>query len=311
MKHKLKIAFSDMWGFKDRLPTGGTLSYEFNPNDNYFTDLLKMHFDVTVDHANPDLLIYSCFGTNYRNYNCKKMFFSGENRSFGKGHIPHYDDADVTLSHYSEESKEVFMPLWVLFVNWFKKPQPRPLPSNPTYCVDLDLIQNNRERFLSERKFCCFLNNNEIEDRINLFLSLDDREHVDSHGKLLNNVGHTLRGSQQDKVNLVSAYKFNIAFENSYHHGYNTEKIIEPLEVGCIPLYKGGERAKEYFNTDSFLYMNDFADMEDYVDKVFEIHNNSELYEHMILSKPLRTDKIEQDLSPKVILNQILEKINL
>ncbi len=310
MKQRLKIAFSDMWGFVDHTPRGA-LSYEFNPDDNYFTDLLKMHFDVTIDHLNPDLLIYSCFGANYKHYKCKKIFFSGENLSFGKGHIPHYDDADVTLSHYSEDNKEVFVPLWVIFVNWFKKTQPRPLPSNPTYCVDLDLIQNNRERFLNARKFCCFLNNNEISDRIELFQALDPRERVDSYGKLLNNVGGALRGTQQDKVKLLENYKFVISFENSYHYGYNTEKIIEPFEVGCIPLYKGGERVKEYFNTDSFLYMNDFASLEDYVDKILEINNNPELYGQMVLSDPLRMDKIEQDLAPQAILNKTLEKLNL
>ena len=81
--------------------------------------------------------------------------------------------------------------------------------------------------------------------------------------------------------------------------------------MGCIPLYKGGERVKEYFNTDSFLYMNDFVGMKNYVDKILEVHNNPELYEHMVLSKPLLMDKIEKDLSPEPMLHKILERINL
>jgi len=302
MKSKLKLAFSDMWGFED---------YQFNPHDNYFTDLLGIKFDVELDQERPDLLIYSVFGDTYKNYKCKKILFSGENLDAGKGNLSHYDDSDVTLSHYEDLPKEIFMPLWVIFVNWFKKEQPRPLPSNPTYTVDLNLIQNNRERFLKDRKFCAFINNNQIEDRITLFKLLHQKEHVDSFGHLLNNTGEALRGSQEDKIKLLHNYRFTIAFENSHHHGYNTEKIIEPLEAGCIPLYNGGERIKDYFNPKSFFYFKDFNSLEEYVDAVFQIYKHQDTYEEMLLTPPLRLAKIKQDLSPEVILENILHRINL
>jgi len=302
MKPNLKLAFSDMWGFDD---------YQFNPRDNYFTDLLSLRFNVEFSPSNPDLLIYSVFGHNYQNYTCKKILFSGENLEAGKGYLPHYEDSDVTLSHYDDLPKEVFMPLWVIFVNWFNKEQPRPLPSNPTYTVSFDAIQEGRERFLKDRKFCAFVNNNQIEDRINLFKQLHTKAHVDSFGYLFNNVGKALRGSQQDKVKLIEGYKFIIAFENSYHEGYNTEKITEPLEAGCIPLYNGGERVKDYFNEKSFIYYKDFQNMESYVNHVIKVHHNKDLYEEMVLTPPLRLEKIKKDLSPKVILNNILEHINL
>ena len=40
MRAKIKIAYSDTWGFTDRTPEG-VFPYEFNPYDNYFTDLYK------------------------------------------------------------------------------------------------------------------------------------------------------------------------------------------------------------------------------------------------------------------------------
>ncbi len=302
MKNTLRIAFADMWGFE---------KYQFNPHDNYFTDLLGTKFNIEINQEKPDLLIYSVFGDTYKNYKCKKILFSGENLDAGKGHLPHYADSDVTLSHYEDLPKEVFMPLWVIFVNWFKKEQPRPLPSNPTYTVDLDLIQNNRERFLKERKFCAFINNNQIEDRINLFKLLHQKEHVDSFGYLFNNTGKALRGSQQDKVKLLEDYKFTIAFENSYHQGYNSEKITEPLESGCIPLYNGGERVKEYFNPTSFIYYKDFKDIQSYAEYILKIHRDPDLYEEIVLCSPLNLEKIYNDFDPSVVLNKTLEKLNL
>ena len=317
MKNKLKLAFSDMWGFED---------YLFNPQDNYFTDLLGTKFNIEINQEKPDLLIYSVFGNTYKNYKCKKILFSGENLDAGKGQLSHYDDSDVTLSHYEDLPKEIFMPLWVLFVNWFNKKQPRPLPSNPTYSVGLDAIQNNRERFLKDRKFCAFINNNPIEDRIKLFHGLSDiacltscdgsrlpdfKEQVDSFGSLFNNTGSALRGSQYDKVKLLERYKFTIAFENSYHPGYNTEKIIEPLESGCIPLYNGGERVRDYFNPKSFLYYKDYTSTDKYISAVLHICQNKDLYESIVLQAPLNLDKIEKDLSPTIILNKVLNLLNL
>lgn len=307
---KLKIAFTDMWGYDDPTP-GGVLSYFFNPYDNYFTDLFSQKFDVQITNSNPDILIYSVFGQNYKAYNCRKILFSGENLRASKQDIPHYNDSTVTLSHYEDEAKEIFMPLWVLHTNWFNKSQPRPLPSNPTYSISIDKITKNREAFLTSRKFCCFINNNVIEDRIKLFEALHRLEHVDSYGSLMNNVGYKLRGSQVDKVNLLTTYKFNIAFENSYAPGYNTEKIIEPFESGCIPLYNGSERVKEYFNEQSFLFYKSYSNLEKYVDKVLEVYRNKDLYENMVLANPLKLDVIMKDFHPKTMLDKILERINL
>ncbi|NBO99153.1 MAG: hypothetical protein EBU90_03365 [Proteobacteria bacterium] len=306
----LKIAFADMWGYDDPTPTG-IYSYFFNPYDNYFTDLFSQKFNVQITNNNPDLLIYSVFGNSYKRFKCKKLLFSGENLRAGKGEISHYNDSTVTLSHYEDEQKEVFMPLWVLHTNWFNKPQPRPLPCNPTYSITLNKISTNRERFLKDRKFCCFINNNVIEDRIKLFEALHKREHIDSYGNLMNNVGCSLRGSQYDKVKLLEKYKFNIAFENSYHKGYNTEKIIEPFESGCIPLYNGGEQVRTYFNKESFLYLKDYSNYDDYINEIIKINNNKDLYEHKLLQNPLNEENINRDFSPSVVLEKILTKLNL
>lgn len=305
MKNKLKLAFSDMWGFED---------YLFNPHDNYFLDLFKTKFDVEINQNNPDLLIYSVFGNNYKNFDCKKILFSGENRGAPKTTTPHYNDSDITLSHYNDEGKEILVPLWVLSVNWFQKKQPRPLPSNPTYCVDLNLIQHKRERFLKRgghRKFCALINNAPSEDRILLFKNLNKHAHIDSFGSLLNNTGKPLRGSQQDKIDVLHNYKFTVAFENSYHYGYNTEKIIEPLEAGCIPLYNGGECVKKYFNSKSFLYYKDYPSMDSYIEEILKIAQDQDFYESVVLEPPLNLNKIEKDLCPAIILNKILKILDL
>lgn len=284
MKEKIKIGFTDFWGYDQ---------YLFNPNDNYFVDLFSLKYDVVVSNDNPDLLIYSVFGEQFKNYDCKKILFNGENREM----LEHYSRADVALSHHNRKAHEIYMPLWVIFVNWFNKDQLRPLPSNPTYLLSLDKIQNNRERFLNtDRKFCAFINNNPVQDRIDLFNDLQAYDKVDSYGSLFNNVGYQLRGSEKDKVDLLHNYKFTIAYENSIHHGYVTEKIIQPMEAGCIPIYKGG-------------FFNPYFDMDAVITFPNDIFENRKNYKDLVMIPPLRLDNIMNDFSPEIMLEKILKKL--
>ena len=65
MKPPLKIAFADFWP-------------NFDPYDNYLTNLLTPHFDL--EHtAEPDFLIFSCFGQAHHQYSCIKIFYTAEN----------------------------------------------------------------------------------------------------------------------------------------------------------------------------------------------------------------------------------------
>lgn len=261
----IKLFFEDMWGYDQ---------FQFNPNDNYFVNLFKLNYNVVID-PNPDILIFSVFGLNNRKYNCKKIFFCGENT----GHHfrdPRNEPCDASLSQFDEADKNIYFPLWSLFVNWFHDIQPRPLPSNPTFHCNVDDIILSTQT--EKNKFCAFINNNPIDDRLKLFELLNSYKKVDSYGGLHNNVGGPLRGSEEAKINIIKDYKFTIAFENSYHPGYNTEKIIQPLSVNSIPLYKGGEKIKEFFNMDKIIYANNFSSLEEMADYIIQLDNNDNEY---------------------------------
>lgn len=50
----------------------------------------------------------------------------------------------------------------------------------------------------------------------------------------------TYRGRCSNKRKTLLNYVFNLCFENSYEDGYISEKIIDSLMAGCIPIYWGG-----------------------------------------------------------------------
>ena len=292
----IKLFFEDMWGYDN---------FQFNPYDNYFVNLFKLSYNVVID-PNPDILIYSVFGFNNRNYNCKKIFFCGENT----GHHfrdPKTEPCTVSLSQFDEIDKNVYFPLWALFVNWFHETQPRLLPSNPTFHCNISDLLNPGD--IKKSKFCAFINNNPIEDRLKIFELLSKYKPVDSYGGLHNNVGGALRGSEEAKINVIKDYKFTIAFENSYHPGYNTEKIIQPLSVNTIPLYKGGERVKEFFNMNKIIYANDFSTLEKMAEYIIELDKNEDEFNKILKQSGIKDNFF--NLMPSIILAKISILLNL
>ncbi|WP_222986950.1 glycosyltransferase [Psittacicella melopsittaci] len=58
-----------------------------------------------------------------------------------------------------------------------------------------------------------------------------------------------------DKIAYSKNFRFMICPENSYAPGYVTEKIIEAMAAGCIPIYWGGiETELDYFNAKAILF---------------------------------------------------------
>ena len=128
--------------------------------------------------------------------------------------------------------------------------------------------------------FCNFIYSNErAKERIHFFKLLNKYKHIDSGGKVLNNIG----GRIDNKLEMVSKSKFTIAFENESHPGYATEKIIEPLIQGSIPIYWG-----EYNNCSRFLIqivfinVHDYDSFEDVIKEVIKIDTDVNLWKRYI-----------------------------
>ena len=62
----MRLGFSDFWP-------------DFDDEDNWLVDLLRQRYDIRIQCA-PDLLVYSCYGTAYRRYDCRRLLLNWENR---------------------------------------------------------------------------------------------------------------------------------------------------------------------------------------------------------------------------------------
>jgi len=305
---KLKLWFEDMWGYEN---------YQFNPSRNYFHDLLSLYFDIELDEINPDLLIFSCFGLKHRNFQCRKLFFTGENtKPLGSPNIiyPDYNECDASLSFFSTNENNLYFPLWVIFINWFQQENPISLPSSPTYTIEPDSLLNRDGQIgisiFKHKKPCVFINNNPIQDRCKLFHNLSNYIQVDSYGKLFNNVGFLLRGSEQDKHSTIRNYRSTIAYENSTRHGYNTEKVVQPYSEYCIAIYSGG-LDKEIFSTESLIYRQDYGSDEQFLQDIIECSLNFDKWHNKIMKPLFKDNQFPPYLQPLYVLNWICNKLSL
>jgi len=67
--------------------------------------------------------------------------------------------------------------------------------------------------------------------------------------------------STEELIKKYSEFKFILAAENTIEYGYMTEKIINALAAGCIPIYIGSsEYIKKLINPKRIIIANDFND---------------------------------------------------
>ena len=245
----IKINFSDWWG-------------GFNKTDNYFYNLLKDNYNIIISD-NPDYLFFSIFGNSHLSYNCTKIFYTGENIEPPLN----YCDWSFSFDHI-EDKRNYRLPLYLLYNGYY------------------DLVNKNFDESMVNRKFCNFIvSNGNCDVRNNFFNKLSKYKKIDSGGRWLNNIGHSV----DDKLKFQSDYKFSIAFENNaYRPGYEwyiTEKIMEPMTVNSIPLYRGGSCISEDFNTKSFINYHDFNSDDDMIDYIIELDKDDSKYLSMLNNK--------------------------
>lgn len=242
-KESLKVYFSDFWK-------------GFDIHQNAFLSILRKRWNVEID-PNPDLLIFSVFGYDHLNFSCKKLCFSGEPQR------PNLVQCDMAVSSHRILHKKHFrLPLWVLYYH-------NSLAEilNP----ELSGFENNRPYF------CSFIvSNTKPRKRIQFFQKLNAQKKVHSAGRALRNCDISLSKEISSKLRFLSKCDFNIAFENAAIKGYVSEKIIEPLSMGCIPIYWGAPDVSQDVNPECFVHSRDFPDDDSMIQHIILLTENAE-----------------------------------
>ena len=103
-------------------------------------------------------------------------------------------------------------------------------------------INNPRHRLSKGRHYFASLISRHDEGgiRMKLINLLNPINKVVCAGTFMNNTNNLKEKFNDNKLEFLKQFKFNICPENSRANGYITEKIFEAIISGCIPIYYGG-----------------------------------------------------------------------
>ena len=236
------------------------LAPDWNPDDNYFTRVLRAGGwrvnTVTRPQDNPDYVICCGFGKQYLDFSCARIQFSGED-SWPDLNVFDYS-IGFPLLQYGD--RYLRLPLYAMRDSWAPALAKHTLP-------DRD--------FLARKKFCNFVVSNDFSAERNAFFEeFSARCPIDSGGSYRNNIG----GPVADKLAFQRQYRFSIAYENSRDPGYVTEKIVDAFAAGTVPIYWGDPLIKQEFNPDSFVCADDYPDNAALIDAIEAIDQDQELF---------------------------------
>jgi len=283
----MKITFSDFWQYPKA----------FDPNNNFFIHIIRDLFEDVeiVDPEDADVMFFSLFGNeNGRYKDCKKVFFTGENVR------PNFKRCDYSLTFDFEESegKNFRLPLWYLYIDWFGVES----YDNPDWLIPETYLYGESE-FTKRRKndFCSIVYGKAVESRIQAVNNISKYKPVDVWGKA--NPRNPIPDGEKYKLDLISAYKFSLCYENSVTPGYHTEKLLHGMVAGNIPIYYGDKTVDQDFNPERFINVVDMSD-EELLERIIEIDESDKLYNE-ILSQPIFNKEVSLD-SVRKFLYEVL-----
>ena len=277
MKKKLLIKFVDFW-------TNWNTT-----DDNHFYDLLSEKYIVELSE-DPDIIFYSNFGKEHLKYKCTRIFFSTENVR------PDFSICDFAICFdHSKNENLLRFPLWASYYITYEKKRLTKIYTT----ID---PESRFEEWSNRKKFCCLIvSNGAASERIDFYKMLDSKIKVDSAGRWNNTIGTELLAGTENKFEFIKDYRFVIAFENSSYSGYTTEKILEPLLAGCIPIYWGDPEVSKDFNPARFITVKNREDFEEVINRIAGIEKNKSLAKAYLNEKIFANDHLPEYLDKDYI----------
>jgi hypothetical protein len=231
------VYFHNFWdGFKD-----GTGYIFLKILSDVFQE--SMEFGDLPDKS--DILVETIFGSDFlvKKKEWKYTFlFSGESYYYPGDLIAYSCILGFTHTH----SNFVECPLFIICMLENKEYTYDPYPIIPESSAGC-LISNGggiiRNKFLDE---------------------LEKKMKVNYGGSFRNNIGYTVKGGNysDEVLAFFRQHRFVITMENSKEEHYITEKILNGLRAGIIPVYWGSSNITKYFNPKRFLQIENDSEEE-------------------------------------------------
>ena len=236
---------------------------------NLIREDIKEKFEIEIDRNDPDYLIYATFGCehvlNKYNKTIKIAFFT-ENQ------IPDLNVADYALGlgHINHLDRYFTFPYIVHILSLKNR-------TSKDFQIIRDKVLSSEKR----KKFCASVISNPIGFRFAFMKELNKYKTIDNGGHSHNNIG----GPIHNKKEFLMGYKFSIAMENSEADGYASEKILDALWAGTIPIYYGDYMIDEYINPKTYILIKGGYEIDEKIEYIKKIDNDDNLYRSILKEK--------------------------
>ena len=109
---------------------------------------------------------------------------------------------------------------------------------------------------------------------------LSEIDMVDSAGRWMHNDDSLKTQFGDDKLAWLKNYRFNLTPENSNAPGYVTEKLLDAVSSGCVPIYWGGNNNPDpdIYNSDAIVFFDMNKDNSSVVKFVSELNSDEKRY---------------------------------
>lgn len=185
-----------------------------------------------------------------------KIFFARENLALRpEWHRFMLSDPCIDLSigfdDIKNNPKYIHIPFWIMWTL-------DPMETYESVKLKVRLWNSPENASYADRRFCSFLCSHGEKGREMILQELSTISRVDSAGRWKHN-DDTLKTQYADnKLEWLKHYRFNLTPENSNGEGYVTEKLLDAISCGCVPIYWGSNNHPDpdIFNQDAIIFFN-------------------------------------------------------
>lgn len=265
----------------------------------FFVQLLEKTYNAPIYVAKtPDdatILVESIFGSysllGYKKWRAT-ILFTGESDYSNTQNIDKYD---CVLGFEDTHDNFVKCPLFIIF-----------LLTNPAIMKEIENVERPIPTEIPPN-FASIIISNAYhgKERLEFFNTAKQEMPVFSGGKHDNNVGFIVPGSYNSSA-MVDFYrrgKFAITMENNNKPYYITEKLVNGIRAGVVPIYWGTQRVTEFFNPRRFLHLNSSPTKEDIETMITRMKNMTEEEYLNIIREPVLVRPIGD------VCDEILESV--
>lgn len=186
------------------------------------------------------------------------------------------DDPEINLSigfDYIDHPQYLRIPFWM---TWGVFSPTETYESIKSKIKQMDAFNNHSYN----RLFAAFLSRHDDYGRKLFFDQMSKIGIVHCDGKLFHNNNDLKSLYNDNKLEYLRHYRFNLCPENSNTAGYCTEKLLEAIQAGCIPIYWGADNNPEpdVFNQDAIIFFEMGKENDEAVRRIQELNSDAKKY---------------------------------